>query len=204
MGVVQAGGVELHELQVPHAATGAPGHGDAVAGGTVRVAGVEVNLVGATGGQHHVAGRHGLHFLLPAVQEIGAVAARLRQAELGGGDEVHGDVVFEQGDVLPRAHQLFEGRLDGAARGVRRMHHTPVRVAPLAGQVVGAGVAVLFVAGELHALVDEPADAFRSLFHHVADRGRGGETGTGVEGVLDVGLDGVRLVQDSGDAALGI
>ena len=53
--VVQAGRVELHELHVGHAAAGAPGHGDAVAGGGVRVAGVEIDLAGAAGGEHHEA-----------------------------------------------------------------------------------------------------------------------------------------------------
>ena len=56
LAVVQAGGVELVELHVGDPAAGAPGHGDAVAGGAVRVAGVQVDLAGAAGGQHHGAG----------------------------------------------------------------------------------------------------------------------------------------------------
>jgi hypothetical protein len=59
--VIQAGGMKLHEFQVGDPATGAPGHGDAVAGGRIRVGGVEEHLAGAAGGQHGVAGGNRLH-----------------------------------------------------------------------------------------------------------------------------------------------
>jgi hypothetical protein len=42
--VIEAGGVELDELQVGHGGAGPVSHGDAVAGGDVRVAGVQVDL----------------------------------------------------------------------------------------------------------------------------------------------------------------
>ncbi len=51
--VIQAGRVELVEFHIGDAATGAPGHGDAIAGSAVRVAGVQIHLAGATGGQYH-------------------------------------------------------------------------------------------------------------------------------------------------------
>ena len=47
--------MELDELHVGDPAAGAPGHGDAVAGGGVGVAGVQVDLAGAAGGQHDAA-----------------------------------------------------------------------------------------------------------------------------------------------------
>jgi hypothetical protein len=59
--VVQAGGVELDELHVPHPAARAPGHRDAVAGGDVGVGGVQVHLAGAAGGEHRVARGEGEH-----------------------------------------------------------------------------------------------------------------------------------------------
>ena len=54
--VVQAGRVELDELHVGDPAAGAPGHGDAVAGRGVGIGRVQVDLAGAAGGQHGVAG----------------------------------------------------------------------------------------------------------------------------------------------------
>ena len=40
--------MKLVELHIGDPTTGAPGHSDAVAGGAVRVAGVEINLAGAS------------------------------------------------------------------------------------------------------------------------------------------------------------
>ncbi len=74
-GVVEAGGVELHELHVGDPAAGAPGHGDAVAGGHVRVAGVEVDLAGTAGGEDHAAGDQGHDLSRAPVQHVGADTA---------------------------------------------------------------------------------------------------------------------------------
>ena len=49
--VEEGGGVELHEFHVGDGGPGPVGHGDAVAGGHVRVAGVQVDLAGAAAGQ---------------------------------------------------------------------------------------------------------------------------------------------------------
>ena len=74
--------MELHEFHVRHPATGPPRHGDAVAGGTVRVAGVQINPAGSAGGQDH--DPRGDHFDVAAlsVQHIGAQAAVAAQAQL--------------------------------------------------------------------------------------------------------------------------
>ncbi|MNV95733.1 hypothetical protein D3C71_1906590 [compost metagenome] len=48
--VVQAGRVELVELQVADPAAGAPGHGDAVARRDIRVGGILINLGRSAGG----------------------------------------------------------------------------------------------------------------------------------------------------------
>ena len=78
--VVQAGRVELVELQVADPAAGAPGHGDAVAGVAVGIAGIKVDLARATGGQHGEAGTEGIDFAAFPIQHVGAQAALARQA----------------------------------------------------------------------------------------------------------------------------
>src|SRR5690606_23521938 len=65
--VVEAGRVELVELQVADPATGTPGHGDAVAAGAVRIAGIKVDLGCPTGGEHHEARVVGIHLAAAAV-----------------------------------------------------------------------------------------------------------------------------------------
>ena len=73
--VIEAGRMELDELHVGDAAAGAPGHGDAVAGRGVGIGGVEVDLAGAAGGEHGMAGAEGDHPVAVAVEHIGAEAA---------------------------------------------------------------------------------------------------------------------------------
>ena len=99
--VIQAGGVELVELQVAHSATGAPGHGDTVAAGAVGVAGVQVDLGRAAAGEHDEAGAVGVHFTAGAIEHIGAEAAMAGQTELAFGDQVDRHALFQQLDVRP-------------------------------------------------------------------------------------------------------
>ncbi len=98
--VVQTGRVELDEFHVADAAAGAPGHGDAVAGGSVGVAGVAVDLAHAASGQHHGRRAQRLHALAVHVQRIHAVAARRHfvdgTLEVARGDQVHRHPAFAQ------------------------------------------------------------------------------------------------------------
>ncbi len=93
----QGGGVELHEFHVGDGGPGPVGHGNAVAGGHVRVAGVQVDLAGAAAGQQGDLGGEGHDRIVVDVQDVGAQAAvllKLAAFDLGGGDQVDGDVVF--------------------------------------------------------------------------------------------------------------
>ena len=72
LGMVEAGGMELDEFQVAQLGAGPEGHGQAVAGGDVRIAGVAVDLAAAAGGQHHRVGQVGLPVQGPPVQDQAA------------------------------------------------------------------------------------------------------------------------------------
>ena len=87
--------MELDELHVGDAAAGPPSHGDAVAGGAVRVAGVQIHLAGAAGGQRHETGLEHLNAPGAAVEHIGPGAAVAVAAELAQVDQVDGDPVVE-------------------------------------------------------------------------------------------------------------
>ena len=50
MRVVKAGRVKLIEFHVGHPTAGTPGHGNTVASGAVRIAGVQVDLAGPASG----------------------------------------------------------------------------------------------------------------------------------------------------------
>ena len=53
LGMIETGGVKLDEFHVGDPTTGPPGHGDAVSGGDIGIAGVKVCLAGAAGGQDY-------------------------------------------------------------------------------------------------------------------------------------------------------
>ncbi|MCY1286104.1 hypothetical protein D9M68_372120 [compost metagenome] len=198
--------MELVEFQVADPAAGAPGHGDAVAAGAVRVAGVEVDLRRAAAGQHGEARAEGVDLVGGAVQHVGAQAALAGQAQLGLGDQVDGDALFEQLDVRSLPGLLQQGVEDRRAGGVGRVDDAPVAVAAFAGQVVFEAAVLgrgLLFPGEGHALVDQPLDGFAAVLDGEAHGVLAAQAGAGVEGVLDVRLDGVGIVQHGGDAALG-
>ncbi len=85
--MIKAGGMKLDEFHVCHAATRPPAHSDAVAGGGIRIGGVEIDLAGAASRQHCVMRANGADRAGHAVQHIGAVAAialLTRPARRGG------------------------------------------------------------------------------------------------------------------------
>src|SRR5690554_880369 len=140
LGVIQAGGMELVELQVGHPAACTPGHGDAIPRGAVRVAGVEIHLARAAGSQYGESGAEGLHMTAVAVEDVGAEAAVARQTQLAAGDQVDGDPVFQQGDVRVCLGLALQGVEDGGAGGVGGVDDPTVAVATFAGQVEVLGL----------------------------------------------------------------
>jgi hypothetical protein len=133
--VVQAGRVELDELHVRHPAAGAPGGGNAVAGGGVGVGGVQVHLARAARGQDGLRRAEGHHLVGTFVQRVQAQAAVQRQAALLAGDQVHQRVVLEQRDVGRAAHMFDQRFLHRRAGGVGHVHDAPRAVAAFARQV---------------------------------------------------------------------
>jgi hypothetical protein len=98
----------------------------------------------------------GFHMIRLLVEDVGAVAAAVGQAEFGAGDEIDGDVVLEHlrcSDV--RAQFLRQGVLHCRTGGVGDMDDPSVAVPAFAGEVIAvAGI----VPGKWHALADEPVD----------------------------------------------
>ena len=74
LGVIEAGGVKLHELHIRHTTARTPGHGHAIACGGFRVAGVAIDLARPPGGEHNGRSGHGLHLTGFQVECIEAIA----------------------------------------------------------------------------------------------------------------------------------
>ena len=94
-----------------------------------------------------------------------------------------------------------EGLLHRAAGGIGGVDDAPMAVAALAGEV--QLVLVVVVAGEGHALGDQPFDRLAAALDHEAHRVVVAQARPGDVGVADVVFERVRAVQDGGDAPLG-
>ena len=98
-GVVEAGGVELDELHVGNGSPCAPSHSQPVAGRGIRVGRVEIGFSATTSGENDAVGAEDFNLLTSLIENVGTQHAVFgRRPELGGGDEVDGEMVFEEGE----------------------------------------------------------------------------------------------------------
>ena len=82
----------------------------------------------------------------------------------------------------------------------------PVAVATFAGQVeleAAIVVAMLLIPGKGHALLDQPLDGFAAMLDGEAHGIFMAQAAAGIEGVLDMRLHGIGVIQHRGDTALG-
>ena len=196
--VVQAGGVELVEFHIGHPAAGTPGHGNAIAGGTVGVAGVQIHLAGTTGGQYHGVGADDIHFAGIVIQKIRADTAMSAQSEFFPGDQVDGDVILHQGQIgffFGPCQQGIGNRMAGGVSGVNNASRT---VAAFAGQVEMIGA----VLGKGDAQINQPLNRGGGVFYGKAHSGFVAQAGSGNQRVLHVSFHTVVFVQHRGDTAL--
>ena len=206
--MVEAGGVELHEFHVADGQASTPGHGHAVASRAVGVGGVEVDLSGTTGRQDGVRGADGEDFAGLAVEEVGTEAGvAAADLEPAGRQKVDGHEVLADVDVVARARGLRHRADDLGARDVAAVQDAADAVAALAAEVVG-GVGFARAVARRPLEADAPAlevgDARRAGGDDFAgDRGIG-QSGTGDEGVLEVRVHAVGVIDGYGDAALGV
>ncbi|MCY1422382.1 hypothetical protein D9M71_380590 [compost metagenome] len=204
--VIQASRVELVEFQVRHPAARAPGHGDAIAAGAVRVTGVEVNLGRTTGGEDHKAGAVGIDFAGAAIEHIGAEAAITFESQAFLGNQVNRNPLLQQFDVRSFPGLVEQGGENGSAGGIGGVDDAPMAVTALAGEVElepAIFVTRLFIAGKGHALVDQPLNRFPAVLDGKAHRVFMAQAAAGIERVIDMGFNGVGVVQHGRNAALG-
>ena len=202
--MVETGGMELDEFHVGDAATGSPGHGDAVPGGDVGIAAVEVCFAGAAGGEDGGPRAKGLDASPVAVEDVCPVAPIGLDAEFFAGNEIQGQVGFEDGDVGMGPDLSGQGVFDGAARGVGDMDDASVAVSAFPRQVVAKRIARAEYPGEIDSYFDEFPDTGLAVFDHEAHDVRVAQARARVQGVFDMGVDGVFFVQDYRHAALGV
>ena len=191
---VEGGGVELNELDVADDGAGAPGHGDAVAGGDIGVGGFFEDATEAAGGEEGGAGKDGVALFVAGVEGDGAADLAVGHEEIGdGGKAKEANVGQRGGFAVEGAGDLFAG---GVAVGV---------------EDTVAGVCAFAAEDEFTALTVEFGAPFEELFDDAGafiDEGTDGvriaEAVAGLEGVLFVEGNLIVIGEGSGDAALGV
>ncbi|RMN94112.1 hypothetical protein ALQ51_05485 [Pseudomonas cannabina] len=203
--VIEAGGVELVELQIRHPAARAPGHCDAVTARAVRVAGVQIDFCSAARGQNREARTVGVDFAAAAIEHIRAQAALAVKPETALGDQVDGGALLQQLDVRSLAGLLEQGTEYRRAGGVGGVNDASMAVTAFAGQVKlkAAFVRVPVVAtGKRHALIDQPLNGLAAVLHGKAHGVFMAKAAAGVQCVFDMRLHGVAVIEDRRHAAL--
>ncbi len=139
------------------------------------------------------------------VYDVGTVAldvwraARDLLAEMVLGDDLHGEVVFEDGDVGVAPDGSHQAALDLEARVVLVVEDAKLGVAALAMEVKRA---ILFLV-EVDTPFHEILDGCRSVFHHMFHGGGVGDPVACHHGVVDVLVEVVHgEIGDRGYAAL--
>jgi hypothetical protein len=176
--------VELDELHVRYAAACTPGHGDAVAAGRVRIRRIEIDLACAARGHHGLARGNRLDVARCNVECVQAMAAHARPAQLCIGNQVDRKVVFQQRDVRVVAYLLNQRRDHGMAGGIGGVDDASMAMAAFARQVEAEFS--LLVAGERHAMADQPFNGRTPVFDDVASGGFIAQSCPGDERVVDV------------------
>lgn len=204
---VEAGGVKLDELHIPDAALGPVDHGDAVASGDDRVGGLAVDLSGTTGSQDGGPGQEGLDATCLLIQCIGPVTGDARGdpgdvvAQMVLGDQINGEVMFEDGDVGVATGLFQQGALDLPSGEVLVVEDAILGVASLPAQVIP----LLSVLIEPGAPFDDLAHPVGAFIHHGLDGIDVAQAVTGIQGVGNVLVEGIFFQIPYGSyATLGV
>jgi hypothetical protein len=176
------------------------GHGDAVTGGDVRVGGIAIDLARATGSEHGDRRRVGANPVGLDIEHVGPKATGAA-VDFAPAEQIDGVVVFEDFDVVVLFDGLDQRAGDLGPGRVAVVHDAALRVPALAAQ--GKAFAALIHVESRAEFLRESADQARRPLHGVANEGLIPETRSDLEGVRNVGVDRVRLVEHRRDASLG-
>ena len=166
-GVVQCGGMELHELHVLDRALGTIYHSDAVASRHQRVGRGAIDRTDAAGRHQRHARQEGIDHSCLLVEDVGTIALDARRAarhdfaQVVLGEDFHGKVVLIDVDIGVVLDRLDERHLYLVARVVGMVQDAELAMAALTVQVKLA----LLVLVKVHA----PAEQFLNLCRGLGD-----------------------------------
>ena len=197
--------MELIKLHIRHAAACAPGHGDTVSGGDIRVSRVLVNLGGAASRQHNGFCLAGFHLLfIPIPHPCADNTARAGQANLIGNNQVDGVAALQHPNIRMAegfADQRGFNRFSGCISSVQ---NTAVAVPAFTGQVIALFTIRLNMRIKQHALIDKPLHAVAGIAGDKLCRMLIHDPGAGNQGVFYVRGYTIRFIKHGGNTALCI
>ena len=161
-GMKQAGRMELNKFHVGHRCSGAPSHGNSVAGRDIRVRGVEINLAAAAGGEDHSIAPNRFDHPGSVIENIDANHAILSGvAELACRDQVNGHMIVENLDIAFLDNRIKQTLLDLATCCIVIVEDTSLGVSAFLTQIQ------LFLAVLQNSFVEMDSDP-----HEFPDSGR--------------------------------
>ena len=122
------------------------------------------------------------------------------QAGIGLSDQVKRDMMLKQFNTVALFDLVDQSAMNCAAGSVCTVNNASVAVSAFLGEVVLAAVSFL---GKADALFDEPFDGLFTAFHGKTHSIFMAETGACVERIVDMSIDGILVVEDGGNTALG-
>ena len=153
-------------------------------------------------------GGNGAYPPLPAIQHVSAKAAIavLRRVissigQFGASDQVDCNVILEHGDIRVGTRSFDQCQLHCLPGRIRRVNDATHAVTAFTRQVIACSITT--VTGERYPLIDQPLDGRAAMLNGEAYGVFAAQAGTGDQGVFDVGIDRVGIVQHRGHAALG-
>ena len=155
--MVETSGMELNELHVGDGSAGAICHGHAVAGGDIRIGGIEINFSAAAGGQQRYGSGEGLDLASRFIEDVNAQTAIVAgQSEFLAGDKVDGEMILKNLDVWPLGDGRQQSALDLASGDVFRVKNAAFGMTAFLAQIelaraIGPGNLAL---GKVHAQFD--------------------------------------------------
>ena len=191
-GMIKRSGMELDKFHVRNRGSRAVGHRDAVAGGDIGIGCVEIDFPATAGGEEKIAAGEGFDLAGVAIQNVHPQATiEPGKAEFLAGDEINGEVVFENLDLRMARDGSEKRAFDFAASHVLGVKDAPLRVAPFATEIefFFAGMRGVFSFGKAHAKVDQFLNARRAFGDDRADDIFAAKTGASFESVADMGFE---------------
>src|ERR1051325_2361086 len=190
--MIERGGMELDEFHIRDCGAGAIRHRHTIAGRYVRIGCVEINFAAAARGEEKISAGKRFDLTSVAIENVNAQATiHAGKTNFLAGDEIDGEVVFENLDLRMARDRGEEGTFDFAAGHVLGVKDAALRMAAFATEIefFFPRMRRIFPLGKAHAKINELLNSRRAFRNDGADNLFTTKTGAGLERVAHMGFE---------------